>query len=48
MRMFCVSSILSLTGAFTTNIPLLNKPRLNNIVMTVMPNYDPDKIINSL
>ena len=53
MRMFCVSSILSVVTAFTTNIPLLNKPRLNNInsnniVMTVMPNYDPDKIINSL
>ena len=48
MIMFCVSSILSLTCAFTTNIPLSNKPRLNNIVMTVMPNYDPDKVINSL
>ena len=48
MRMFCVSSILSVVTAFTTNIPLSNKPRLNIIVMTVMPNYDPDKIINSL
>lgn len=48
MRMIWVSSILSLTCAFTTNIPISNKPRLNNIVMTVMPNYDPDKIINSL
>lgn len=45
--MFCVSSILSFRSAFNTNIPIL-KPRLNNIVMTVMPNYDPDKIINSL
>lgn len=48
MRLFWVSSILSVVTAFTTNIPILNKPRLNNIVMTVMPNYDPDKIINSL
>ena len=48
MRMFCVSSILSVVTAFTTNIHISNKPRLNNIVMTVMPNYDPDKIINSL
>ena len=48
MRLFCVSSIFSLSNAFTTNIPISNKPRLNNIVMTVMPNYDPDKIINSL
>ena len=46
--MFCVSSILSVVTAFTTNIHISNKPRLNNIVMTVMPNYDPDKIINSL
>ena len=48
MRLFWVSSILSVVTAFTTNIPILNKPRLNNIVMTIMPNYDPDKIINSL
>lgn len=48
IRIFCVSLILSLVNAYTTNIPILNKPRLNNIVMTVMPNYDPDKIINSL
>jgi len=48
IRMFCVSLILSVVNAFTTNIPISNKPRLNNIVMTVMPNYDPDKIINSL
>ena len=48
MRLFWVSSILSVVTAFTTNIAILNKPRLNNIVMTIMPNYDPDKIINSL
>ena len=48
MRLFWVSSIFSLSNAFTTNIPISNKPRLHNIVMTVMPNYDPDKIINSL
>jgi len=48
MCMIWVSSILSLTCAFTTNIPLLNKPRLNNIVMTTIPDYDPDKVINSL
>ena len=55
MRWFSVSSILSLSlslsNAFTTNIQI--KPRLhyiksNDIVMTFMPNYDPDKVINGL
>jgi len=53
MRIFCVSSILSFVTAFSINSPLLyNKPRLNyNIIvpcMTLIPDYDPDKIINSL
>ena len=53
MRIFCVSSILSFVTAFSINSPLLyNKPRLNyNIIvpcMTLIPDYDPDKVINSL
>ncbi len=50
--MFWVSSILSFSYAFNINIPLSNKPTLHNInkniVMTTMPDYDPDKVINSL
>ena len=52
--MFCVSSMLSFCNAFTINNhlvqfkPILNVINSNNIVMTVMPNYDPDKVINSL
>ena len=48
MHLFWVSSIISFNTAFKLNIPLSNKPILNNVIMSTMPNYDPDKVINSL